>query len=73
MQRVVMGVKSTSIAHIPSDVDIPYYVYLLTSQYPFESNMALQEAFDILAREARCPFHKFSASQAAARLYGLGG
>ncbi len=52
MQRAVMGVKITSIAQIPSDVDIPYYVYLLTSQYPFESNMALQEAFDILAREA---------------------
>ena len=52
MQRVVMGVKITSIAHIPSDVDIPYSVYLMTSQYPFESNMALQEAFDILACEA---------------------
>ena len=24
-------------------------------------------------QEPRCPFHKFAASQAAARLYGLGG
>lgn len=25
------------------------------------------------SNETRCPFHKFAASQAAARLYGLGG
>jgi len=25
------------------------------------------------AQDTRCPFHKFTASHAAARLYGLGG
>jgi hypothetical protein len=29
--------------------------------------------FDQSAPVARCPFHKFAASYAAARVYGLGG
>jgi hypothetical protein len=47
-----MGVKITSIAQIPSDADIPYFVYLLHSRYPFEADKALDEAFEILAQQA---------------------
>ena len=47
-----MGVKITSLAQIPSNVEIPFYIYLLTSQYPFETNKALHEAFDVLSYEA---------------------
>lgn len=47
-----MGVKISSLAQIPADIDIKYYVYLLTSHFQYEADIALREAFDILAREA---------------------
>ena len=47
-----MGVKVTSIAQIPSDLDIAYYIYLLVSRFPYPSSRALERAFDIMAREA---------------------
>jgi hypothetical protein len=47
-----MGVKITSLAQIPSDADIPFYVYLLHSHYPFEADKALDEAFEIIAQQA---------------------
>jgi hypothetical protein len=34
---------------------------------------AIEHLNNATAQTARCPFHKFAASQAAARLYGLGG
>ncbi len=40
------------------------------------SNVEKALVFNLLHEEPqcpRCPFHKFAASQAAARLYGLGG
>ena len=46
-----MGVKVTSLAQIPSDLDLGYFVYLLTSQYPYEVDRGLRRAFDIFARE----------------------
>ena len=47
-----MGVKVTSIAQIPLDLDIAYYIYLLTSRFPYLSSLALEQAFDVMAREA---------------------
>jgi len=41
-------------------------IFARMSPYPRDSQAPQR-------RQARCPFHKFAASQAAARLYGLGG
>jgi len=47
-----MGVKISSLAQFPADIDIKYYVYLLTSHFQYEADIILREAFDILAKEA---------------------
>lgn len=47
-----MGVKVTSLAQIPSDLDIPYFIYLLTSHYPYRIDGALRKSFNIFAKEA---------------------
>ena len=47
-----MGVKITSLTQIPSDLDLSYYVYLLTSGYPYGVERGLRRSFEIFAREA---------------------
>jgi hypothetical protein len=47
-----MGVKISSLTQIPSDLDIPYFVYLLTSNYPYLTDRALRKSFNIFAKEA---------------------
>jgi hypothetical protein len=47
-----MGVKITSLAQIPSDLTIPYFVYLLTSNYPTRVDRGLRRSFEIFAKQA---------------------
>ena len=47
-----MGVKITTIAQIPSEIEIPYFIYFLTSRFPYRSSRALHKAFDVMAQEA---------------------
>jgi len=47
-----MGVRITSLAEIPYDAERGYFIYLLHGHAPTEVNEALQQSFDILAKEA---------------------
>ena len=48
-----MGIKISSLAQIPADLEMKYYIYLLTSEFPYSYNTALENSLEILARNAR--------------------